>query len=183
MIGYRDVPIAKKKDLKMTNLVGNTKTISNSTGDVQHQVSANLVNTISNIAAYGRASVTRWDQTGDVLSFDIDTHDHREVAAVAKTLAHWLAGKNQDIYVERFVSSDCTTIAIENPILKQPVPFGEVKDRQDRVRDGSCTVQEMNTHEADGFTIAEVWANMGTGAFRDFTKDTIVSATQAQKEV
>jgi hypothetical protein len=118
-----------------------------------------------------------------VLSFDIDTHDHREVAAVAKTLAHWLAGKNQDIYVERFVSSDCTTIAIENPILKQPVPFGEVKDRQDRVRDGSCTVQEMNTHEADGFTIAEVWANMGTGAFRDFTKDTIVSATQAQKEV
>ena len=165
----------------MTNLVGQTKVISNSTGDIQHNVSANLVNTISNIAAYGRASVTRWDQTGDVLSFDIDTHDHREVAAIAKTLAHWLAGKNQDIYVERFVSSDSTTIAIENPILKQPKLFGEVKDRQDRVRDGSCIVKEMNTHEADGFTIAQVWADVGTGAFRDFTKNEIVSATQAQK--
>ena len=42
----------------MTNLVGTTKVISNSTGDIQHNVSANLVNTISNIAAYGRASVT-----------------------------------------------------------------------------------------------------------------------------
>ena len=118
----------------MTNLVGQTKVISNSTGDIQHNVSANLVNTISNIAAYGRASVTRWDQTGDVLSFDIDTHDHREVACIAKTLAHWLAGKNQDIYVERFVSSDSTTIAIENPILKQPKMFGEVTDRQGNVR-------------------------------------------------
>ena len=59
--------------------------------------------------------------------------------------------------------------------------FGEVTDRQGNVRDGSCTVQEMNTHEADGFTIAQVWADVGTGAFRDFTKDTIVSATQAQK--
>ena len=60
--------------------------------------------------------------------------------------------------------------------------FGEITDRQGNVRDGSCTVQEMNTHEADGFTIAEVWANVGTGAFRDFTKqDKIVSATQAQK--
>ena len=39
----------------------------------------------------------------------------------------------------------------------------------------------MNTHEADGFTIAQVWADVGTGGFRDFTKDTIVSATQAQK--
>ena len=162
----------------MTNLVGNTKVISNN----NNGISTNTINTISNIAAWGRASVTRWDQDGDILTFDVNTHDARDVAAITKTLCHFLAGKNQDIYVERFVSSDSTTIAIENPILVQPKMFGEVKDRQGNVRDGSCTVQEMNTHEADGDTIGNHWAYVGTGAFKNYATNEIISSTPAQKE-
>jgi len=139
-------------------------------------IDTDTVNTISNIAAFGRASVTRWNQDGDVLSFDIDTQDHKAVAAVVKTLAVWLKGKDQDIYVERFCSSDCTTIAIENPIMRQD---GDVRiDRQDRVRTGDCFIEEMNTHEADGFTIAEVWDKTATGAFRNFHTNKFVGASK-----
>ena len=139
-------------------------------------ITTEVKNTITNIAAFGRASVTRFEQDGDTVYFDIDTCDVLEVTAVAKTLAKWLDGKYCNIYVERFCSTDCTTIAIENPIMRQD---GDVRiDRQDRVRTGDCFIEEMNTHEADGFTIAEVWDKTATGAFRNFHTNKFVGASK-----
>tara|TARA_R110000744_G_scaffold231076_1_gene349280 strand:+ start:334 stop:768 length:435 start_codon:yes stop_codon:yes gene_type:complete len=138
-------------------------------------ITTEVKNTITNIAAFGRASVTRFEQSGDIVYFDIDTCDVLEVTAVAKTLAKWLDGKYCNIYVERFCSTDCTTIAIENPIMTQDED-GVKTDRQGRVREGASFVEEMNTHEADGMEIATYWDQTKSGAFRDWVGKRLVGA-------
>ena len=139
--------------------------------------------TIQNISAWGRCKATEFDfSNSNEVTFTLDSSDCEQVSAVCKTLCVWLKGKNQNIYVERFVNLDETSITIENPMLRtedmdddgNPIP-SETIDYDDNVRDGSCFVQEINEHEADGHIIADIWDQVKPGAFRDWVSNTFVS--------
>ena len=139
--------------------------------------------TIQNISAYGRCKASEFDFSVDnEVSFTIDSSDCEQVTAVVKTLQVWLKGKNQNIYVERFCNMNESSITIVNPMLRtenmdddgNPIPL-TVIDYDDNVRDGSCLVQEINEHEADGHIIADIWDQVKPGAFRDWVSDSLVS--------
>ena len=143
----------------------------------------NVINTINNISAFGRAHASEYDfSIDDEVSFTIDTSDVEEVSAIVKTMCVWLKGKNQNIYVERFVNMNESSITIVNPMLRtqdmdddgNPIPYVTI-DYDDNVRDGSCIVQEINEHEADGHIIADIWDQVKPGAFRDWVSDSLVS--------
>ena len=143
----------------------------------------NVINTINNISAFGRAHASEYDfSIDDEVSFTIDTSDVEEVSAIVKTMCVWLKGKNQNIYVERFVNMNESSITIVNPMLRtqdmdddgNPIPYTTI-DYDDNVRDGSCIVQEINEHEADGHIIADIWDQVKPGAFRDWVSDSLVS--------
>ena len=143
----------------------------------------NVINTINNISAFGRAHASEYDFSIDnEVSFTIDTSDVEEVSAIVKTMCVWLKGKNQNIYVERFVNMNESSIIIVNPMLRtqdmdddgNPIPYVTI-DYDDNVRDGSCLVQEINEHEADGHIIADIWDQVKPGAFRDWVSDSLVS--------
>ena len=151
----------------------------------------NVINTINNISAFGRAHASEYDFSIDnEVSFTIDTSDVEEVSAIVKTLCVWLKGKNQNIYVERFVNMNESSIIIVNPMLRtrdmddngNPVPY-TVIDSEDNVRDGSCFVQEINEHEADGHIIADIWDQVKPGAFRDWVSNTLVRVDGSFVEV
>ena len=142
----------------------------------------NVINTINNISAFGRAHASEYDFSIDnEISFTIDTSDCEEVAAIVKTMCVWLKGKNQNIYVERFCNMNESSITIVNPMLRtenmdddgNPIPL-TVIDYDDNVRDGSCLVQEINEHEADGHIIADIWDQVKPGAFIDYVTNNIV---------
>ena len=143
----------------------------------------NVINTINNISAFGKAHAFEYNfEVDNEVSFTVDTSDVQEVSAIVKTLCVWLKGKNQNIYVERFCNSNESSIIIVNPMLRtrdmddngNPVPY-KVIDSEDNVRDGSCLVQEINEHEADGHIIADIWDQVKPGAFRDWVSDSLVS--------
>ena len=143
----------------------------------------NVINTINNISAFGRAHASEYDFSIDnEVSFTIDTSDVEEVSAIVKTMCVWLKGKNQNIYVERFCNMNESSITIVNPMLRtqdmdddgNPIPYTTI-DYDDNVRDGSCLVQEINEHEADGHIIADIWDQVKPGAFRDWVSDSLVS--------
>ena len=143
----------------------------------------NVINTINNISAFGRAHASEYDFSIDnEVSFTIDTSDVEEVSAIVKTMCVWLKGKNQNIYVERFVNMNESSIIIVNPMLRtqdmdddgNPIPYTTI-DYDDNVRDGSCIVQEINEHEADGHIIADIWDQVKPGAFVDYVTDNIVT--------
>ena len=143
----------------------------------------NVINTINNISAFGRAHASEYNfEVDNEISFTVDTSDCEAVASIVKTLCVWLKGKNQNIYVERFVNMNESSIIIVNPMLRtrdmddngNPVPY-TVIDSEDNVRDGSCIVQEINEHEADGHIIADIWDQVKPGAFRDWVSDSLVS--------
>ena len=143
----------------------------------------NVINTINNISAFGRAHASEYDFSIDnEVSFTIDTSDVKDVSAIVKTMCVWLKGKNQNIYVERFCNMNESSITIVNPMLRtkdmdddgNPIP-SETIDYDDNVRDGSCFVQEINEHEADGHIIADKWDQVKPGAFRDWVSNTFVS--------
>ena len=145
----------------------------------------NVINTINNISAFGRAHASEYDfSIDDEVSFTIDTSDVEEVSAIVKTMCVWLKGKNQNIYVERFCNMNESSITIVNPMLRtetmdddgNPIP-SKVIDYDDNVRDGSCIVQEINEHEADGHIIADIWDQVKPGAFRDWVSNTLVSVS------
>ena len=145
----------------------------------------NVINTINNISAFGRAHASEYDFSIDnEVSFTIDTSDVEEVSAIVKTMCVWLKGKNQNIYVERFVNMNESSITIVNPMLRtqdmdddgNPIPSKTI-DYDDNVRDGSCIVQEINEHEADGHIIADIWDQVKPGAFRDWVSNTLVSVS------
>ena len=143
----------------------------------------NVINTINNISAFGRAHASEYDFSIDnEVSFTIDTSDVKDVSAIVKTMCVWLKGKNQNIYVERFCNMNESSITIVNPMLRtqdmdddgNPIPYVTI-DYDDNVRDGSCLVQEINEHEADGHIIADIWDQVKPGAFRDWVSDSLVS--------
>ena len=143
----------------------------------------NVINTINNISAFGRAHASEYDFSIDnEISFTIDTSDVEEVSAIVKTMCVWLKGKNQNIYVERFCNMNESSITIVNPMLRtqdmdddgNPIPSTTI-DYDDNVRDGSCLVQEINEHEADGHIIADIWDQVKPGAFVDYVTDNIVT--------
>ena len=145
----------------------------------------NVINTINNISAFGRAHASEYDFSIDnEVSFTIDTSDVKEVSAIVKTMCVWLKGKNQNIYVERFVNMNESSIIIVNPMLRtrdmddngNPIPSTTI-DYDDNVRDGSCIVQEINEHEADGHIIADIWDQVKPGAFRDWVSNTLFSVS------
>ena len=147
------------------------------------QAQTNVINTINNISAFGRAHASEYDFSIDnEVSFTIDTSDVKDVSAIVKTMCVWLKGKNQNIYVERFCNMNESSITIVNPMLRtkdmdddgNPIP-SETIDYDDNVRDGSCFVQEINEHEADGHIIADIWDQVKPGAFRDWVSNTFVS--------
>ena len=149
------------------------------------QAQTNVINTINNISAFGRAHASEYDFSIDnEVSFTIDTSDVEEVSAIVKTMCVWLKGKNQNIYVERFCNSNESSITIVNPMLRtqdmdddgNPIPSKTI-DYDDNVRDGSCIVQEINEHEADGHIIADIWDQVKPGAFRDWVSNTLVSVS------
>ena len=151
----------------------------------------NVINTINNISAFGRAHASEYDFSIDnEVSFTIDTSDVKDVSAIVKTMCVWLKGKNQNIYVERFVNMNESSIIIVNPMLRtrdmddngNPVPY-TVIDSEDNVRDGSCIVQEINEHEADGHIIADIWDQVKPGAFRDWVSNTLVRVDGSFVEV
>ena len=151
----------------------------------------NIINTINNISAFGRAHASEYDfSIDDEVSFTVDTSDVKEVSAIVKTLCVWLKGKNQNIYVERFCNSNESSITIVNPMLRtkdmdddgNPIP-SETIDYDDNVRDGSCFVQEVNEHEADGHIIADIWDQVKPGAFRDWVSNTLVRVDGSFVEV
>ena len=155
------------------------------------QAQTNVINTINNISAFGRAHASEYDfSIDDEVSFTIDTSDVKEVSAIVKTMCVWLKGKNQNIYVERFCNSNESAIIIVNPMLRtrdmddngNPVPY-KVIDSEDNVRDGSCLVQEINEHEADGHIIADIWDQVKPGAFRDWVSNTLVRVDGSFVEV
>lgn len=155
------------------------------------QAQTNVINTINNISAFGRAHASEYDFSIDnEVSFTVDTSDVKEVSAIVKTLCVWLKGKNQNIYVERFCNSNESAIIIVNPMLRtrdmddngNPVPY-KVIDSEDNVRDGSCLVQEINEHEADGHIIADIWDQVKPGAFRDWVSNTLVRVDGSFVEV
>ena len=147
------------------------------------QSQTNVINTINGISAFGRAHAFEYNfDTDNEVSFTVDTSDTKEVAAIVKTLCVWLKGKNQNIYVERFCNMNESSIVIVNPMLRtkdlddngKPI-MSTVIDYEDNVRDGSCIVQEINIHEADGDQIANHWKDTKPGAFRDWVSDSLVS--------
>ena len=151
----------------------------------------NVINTINNISAFGRAHASEYDfSIDDEVSFTIDTSDVEEVSAIVKTMCVWLKGKNQNIYVERFCNMNESSITIVNPMLRtkdmdddgNPIP-SETIDYDDNVRDGSCFVQEINEHEADGHIIADIWDQVKPGAFRDWVSNTLVRVDGSFVEV
>jgi hypothetical protein len=151
----------------------------------------NVINTINNISAFGRAHASEYDFSIDnEVSFTIDTSDVEEVSAIVKTMCVWLKGKNQNIYVERFCNMNESSITIVNPMLRtkdmdddgNPIP-SETIDYDDNVRDGSCHVQEINEHEADGHIIADIWDQVKPGAFRDWVSNTLVRVDGSFVEV
>ena len=155
------------------------------------QAQTNVINTINNISAFGRAHASEYDfSIDDEVSFTIDTSDVKEVSAIVKTMCVWLKGKNQNIYVERFCNSNESSITIVNPMLRtkdmdddgNPIP-SETIDYDDNVRDGSCFVQEVNEHEADGHIIADIWDQVKPGAFRDWVSNTLVRVDGSFVEV
>ena len=151
----------------------------------------NVINTINNISAFGKAHAFEYNfEVDNEVSFTVDTSDVKEVSAIVKTLCVWLKGKNQNIYVERFCNSNESAIIIVNPMLRtrdmddngNPVPY-KVIDSEDNVRDGSCLVQEINEHEADGHIIADIWDQVKPGAFRDWVSNTLVRVDGSFVEV
>ena len=155
------------------------------------QAQTNVINTINNISAFGRAHASEYDfSIDDEVSFTIDTSDVKEVSAIVKTMCVWLKGKNQNIYVERFCNSNESAITIVNPMLRtkdmdddgNPIPYVTI-DYDDNVRDGSCFVQEVNEHEADGHIIADIWDQVKPGAFRDWVSNTLVRVDGSFVEV
>ena len=151
----------------------------------------NVINTINNISAFGRAHASEYDFSIDnEVSFTIDTSDVKDVSAIVKTMCVWLKGKNQNIYVERFCNMNESSITIVNPMLRtkdmdddgNPIP-SETIDYDDNVRDGSCHVQEINEHEADGHIIADIWDQVKPGAFRDWVSNTLVRVDGSFVEV
>lgn len=151
----------------------------------------NVINTINNISAFGRAHASEYDFSIDnEVSFTIDTSDVKDVSAIVKTMCVWLKGKNQNIYVERFCNMNESSITIVNPMLRtkdmdddgNPIP-SETIDYDDNVRDGSCFVQEINEHEADGHIIADIWDQVKPGAFRDWVSNTLVRVDGSFVEV
>ena len=151
----------------------------------------NVINTINNISAFGRAHASEYDFSIDnEVSFTIDTSDVKDVSAIVKTMCVWLKGKNQNIYVERFCNMNESSITIVNPMLRtkdmdddgNPIP-SETIDYDDNVRDGSCFVQEVNEHEADGHIIADIWDQVKPGAFRDWVSNTLVRVDGSFVEV
>ena len=145
----------------------------------------NVINTINNISAFGRAHASEYNfEVDNEISFTVDTSDCEAVASIVKTLCAWLKGKNQNIYVERFVNMNESSIIIVNPMLRtrdmddngNPIPYVTI-DYDDNVRDGSCIVQEINEHEADGHIIADIWDQVKPGAFRDWVSNTLVSVS------
>ena len=151
----------------------------------------NVINTINNISAFGRAHASEYDFSIDnEVSFTIDTSDVEEVSAIVKTMCVWLKGKNQNIYVERFCNMNESSITIVNPMLRtqdmdddgNPIPSTTI-DYDDNVRDGSCIVQEINEHEADGHIIADIWDQVKPGAFRDWVSNTLVRVDGSFVEV
>ena len=151
----------------------------------------NVINTINNISAFGRAHASEYDFSIDnEVSFTIDTSDVKDVSAIVKTMCVWLKGKNQNIYVERFCNMNESSITIVNPMLRtkdmddngNPVPYTTI-DYDDNVRDGSCFVQEINEHEADGHIIADIWDQVKPGAFRDWVSNTLVRVDGSFVEV
>ena len=151
----------------------------------------NVINTINNISAFGRAHASEYDFSIDnEVSFTIDTSDVEEVSAIVKTMCVWLKGKNQNIYVERFCNMNESSITIVNPMLRtqdmdddgNPIP-SETIDYDDNVRDGTCFVQEINEHEADGHIIADIWDQVKPGAFRDWVSNTLVRVDGSFVEV
>ena len=151
----------------------------------------NVINTINNISAFGRAHASEYDFSVDnEVSFTVDTSNTADVAAIVKTLCVWLKGKNQNIYVERFCNMNESSITIVNPMLRtqdmdddgNPIPYVTI-DYDDNVRDGSCIVQEINEHEADGHIIADIWDQVKPGAFRDWVSNTLVRVDGSFVEV
>jgi len=151
----------------------------------------NIINTINNISAFGKAHAFEYNfEVDNEVSFTVDTSDVKEVSAIVKTLCVWLKGKNQNIYVERFCNSNESAIIIVNPMLRtrdmddngNPAPY-KVIDSEDNVRDGSCLVQEINEHEADGHLIADIWDQVKPGAFRDWVSNTLVRVDGSFVEV
>ena len=151
----------------------------------------NIINTINNISAFGKAHAFEYNfEVDNEVSFTVDTSDVKEVSAIVKTLCVWLKGKNQNIYVERFCNSNESAIIIVNPMLRtrdmddngNTVPY-KVIDSEDNVRDGSCFVQEINEHEADGHIIADIWDQVKPGAFRDWVSNTLVRVDGSFVEV
>ena len=151
----------------------------------------NVINTINNISAFGRAHASEYDFSIDnEVSFTIDTSDVKDVSAIVKTMCVWLKGKNQNIYVERFCNMNESSITIVNPMLRtqdmdddgNPIPYTTI-DYDDNVRDGSCIVQEINEHEADGHIIADIWDQVKPGAFRDWVSNTLVRVDGSFVEV
>ena len=151
----------------------------------------NVINTINNISAFGRAHASEYDFSIDnEVSFTIDTSDVKDVSAIVKTMCVWLKGKNQNIYEERFCNMNESSITIVNPMLRtqdmdddgNPIP-SETIDYDDNVRDGSCHVQEINEHEADGHIIADIWDQVKPGAFRDWVSNTLVRVDGSFVEV
>ena len=151
----------------------------------------NVINTINNISAFGRAHAFEYDFSIDnEVSFTIDTSDVKDVSAIVKTMCVWLKGKNQNIYVERFCNMNESSITIVNPMLRtqdmdddgNPNPYVTI-DYDDNVRDGSCLVQEINEHEADGHIIADIWDQVKPGAFRDWVSNTLVRVDGSFVEV
>ena len=151
----------------------------------------NIINTINNISAFGKAHAFEYNfEVDNEVSFTVDTSDVKEVSAIVKTLCVWLKGKNQNIYVERFCNSNESSITIVNPMLRtkdmdddgNPIP-SETIDYDDNVRDGSCFVQEINEHEADGHIIADIWDQVKPGAFRDWVSNTLVRVDGSFVEV
>ena len=146
------------------------------------QAQTNVINTINNISAFGRAHASEYDFSIDnEVSFTIDTSDVKDVSAIVKTMCVWLKGKNQNIYVERFCNSNESSITIVNPMLR--TKDSETIDYDDNVRDGSCFVQEINEHEADGHIIADIWDQVKPGAFRDWVSNTLVRVDGSFVEV
>ena len=151
----------------------------------------NIINTINNISAFGKAHAFEYNlEVDNEVSFTVDTSDVKEVSAIVKTLCVWLKGKNQNIYVERFCNSNESSITIVNPMLRtkdmdddgNPIP-SETIDYDDNVIDGSCFVQEINEHEADGHIIADIWDQVKPGAFRDWVSNTLVRVDGSFVEV
>ena len=141
------------------------------------QSETNVINTINSIAAYGRAHASEYQFEENSFSFAVDTDDAKEVTAIVKTICVWLVGKNQDIYVERFCGEHSTQISIENPMLKHVTNENGatiVEDYRGFKRDGSCQVDELNTHEADGDEIENHWNKVKPGAFRNWVNNTLV---------